>query len=144
MQTLNADTTATGRFKSAINRHADTAEALASPGALEINWKGWQSIIDECLIDWAKEPQQLEDEGIDAPSLELIFFALDLAAFFRDQGWAAPQRVVPSGDGGIVFKNQTGGRLEEIEIGATGTVEIIGFENAKLIYRLRMSEASGS
>ena len=141
MQALNADATTTGSINSVSKTCAAPAEALASPGFLEIDTEGWRTVIIEPLSDWARDPMQLEDEGVDAPSQELISFALDVAMFLRDQGWRAPHRVVPSGDGGIVFKRQVGDFLEEIEFGATGTIEMFCFEKSKIIYRRRMFEA---
>lgn len=116
---------------------AASDEGLATPPP-HVDADGWRKVINEPLIDWARNPDQLEDEGILPPSKDVIQLALNFAMYWRDKGSPAPDYVIPDGDGGIVFKRTAGDVTETIEIGAEGTVEIIGFRGHKIIKRKRL------
>lgn len=137
MQTLERDTTVTGQRVETISpTRVVKEEALASSS--RIDKEGWRIVINEPLIDWGRDPSQLEDEGIDAPSKSVIDFANQLALILRDEGSPAPNRVIPSGDGGIVFKWSTGNRLETLEIHADYSIEFIVFHGSEIITRQKI------
>lgn len=108
---------------------------LSDSDLKKINAEGWRRTINEPLIDWGRDPSQLEDEGIDPPSREIVTRASQFAMFLRDQNVAPPDRVIPNGDGGIVFKRSVGEYLETIEIGADGSIEIIVFRESEIVTR---------
>lgn len=76
----------------------------------------WQTIIDEKLIEWGADPIQSDDDGTCPPSREAISCAVALAVAFRDKGFLAPTKVVPTGDGGIVFERRPNNLYERIEV----------------------------
>ena len=82
--------------------NADLARTYHEPDNIER--RGWDSMIDDCLLEWARDPTKLEDDDVVAPSARVIHRACRVALDLRDAGWAAPLRVVPDGEGGICFE----------------------------------------
>lgn len=97
--------------------------------------KAWQEAIDTMLFSWLCDPAQLADEDIDAPSGSIIRLAIDLAEKFRDQGLAAPDRVVPDPNGGIVFERRERDISEVFHVWDDGSVEYMRFEGNRLVER---------
>src|SRR5258708_172113 len=86
--------------------------------------ESWQVVIDESLARWLADPSCLEDEGIVPPSVETIHHACKIALALRDEGLLAPKRIVPNGEGGIVFERRAGSLFEAIELDADGSLEV--------------------
>jgi hypothetical protein len=98
----------------------------------------WRQLIDHPLIDWWKDPEQLNDDGMVAPSRERIEQAIDIAMGFCDSGDAAPVRVVPDGYGGIVFEFRAGLNAASLRISDSGDVEFVVFESDALVSRRKV------
>lgn len=111
---------------------ADDDSLAVSAEEREANRQGWQRIIDSTLIEWGRDPAQLEDEGVTAPAGAIIDRANELAMIFRDKGWVPPKRVVTSPDGGIVFERWHGPVLEQIEVAENGEILVALFEHSRL------------
>lgn len=137
------DTTVLGEVERVSDTEAAKEEALTESVQVEmtplsgsdlkkINAEGWRRTINEPLIDWGRDPSQLEDDGIDPPTTAIVTLASRFAMFLRNEGLPAPDRVIPSGDGGIVFKRSVGEYLETIEIGADASIQIIVFHGSKI------------
>lgn len=122
----------------AITPQSSATAREISPEKRKMFAEGWTNIINEPLIDWGKDPSQLEDEGIEAPSRALITFVSEYAMCLRRFGWPPPLRVVPSGDGGIVFELKSGPYFQSIEFDEDGTIELITFKDSKLVSRLEL------
>ena len=91
------------------------------------------------LLGWLKDPAQLEDDGIDAPSDVIIRLSLDVAEHFARESLPPPQRLVPDPNGGIVFERHEGGYSEIIHVWDDGEVEWQLFHRASLIDRSPLS-----
>lgn len=98
---------------------------------------GWQTVLEKWLWAWERDPSQLEDDGIIAPSRETIERAADVAQRLRDLGLLAPRRVAATGDGGIVFAWETKPVLSTLEIDPDGSLEVAVFQNARVVSRQR-------
>ena len=61
------------------------------------------AIIERQLAEWARDPAQLQEDDLTAPSAATIARLLSVAVSLRDHGAGPPARVVPTGDGGIAF-----------------------------------------
>jgi hypothetical protein len=94
----------------------------------------WQELIEQ-LSAWARDPQQLSDEHVEAPSGRMIQLAMDVAAVMRDRSVEAPDRVVPNGDGSIVFRWRSRDFTWSLELDADGSMETSLMEENKLVCR---------
>lgn len=95
----------------------------------------WQKLIDHKLLDWLRDPSQLEDDGIDAPSETIIRLSLDLAEDCRDQGLPVPDSIVPDPNGGVVFERREGNESEVLHVWDDKTVEYMRFHGTRLVER---------
>ena len=50
---------------------------------LAADYDTWKSLIDATLLNWLNDPQQLEDDGFDAPTKTRIRASLDVAESFH-------------------------------------------------------------
>ena len=98
----------------------------------------WKALEDQ-LLQWENNPQQLEDEGLTSPSLPIIQLARATAAGMRERGLSVPARVVPNGEGGIVFEGRSGKSFERVEINQDGAVEWATFLDGRLLSRQRFT-----
>ncbi len=95
----------------------------------------WQEAIDYRLIEWGRDPSQLEDEGVEPPTGQTIRLAIELAQAFRDAGLRPPDSVVPDPNGGIVFERREKGVCEVLHIWDDGTREYCRFQGTRLVER---------
>ena len=101
----------------------------------------WQKLIDCPLRQWQRDPSQLEDDDLQAPSSDAIRQAIRLAERLRDQGLPVPTRVVPDAHAGIVFEREVGRLFESYRISADGSAEFCEFEDCRLVKRMPLSLA---
>lgn len=97
--------------------------------------ESWQEAIDRKLIEWGLASTPLEDTGVDRPTKETIQRAIRLAETFRDEGFPAPESVVPDPNGGIVFERREGDVAEVCHVWDDGTTEYQRFEGTRLVER---------
>src|SRR5437588_499127 len=75
----------------------------------------WQGFLEK-LQEWTRDPMQFEDDGLHAPSADVIERACRVAIMCRDLDWPPPMRVVPTGAGGVIFEHSSGDIYETLEI----------------------------
>ena len=102
----------------------------------ERNRAGWQVMIDERLVEWGRNPNQFDEEDFVAPDAEVLERACRIAMCWRDDGWPAPLRVVPDGEGGIAFERRSGSVFEALTINSDGTTELVVFRDCVLESRV--------
>lgn len=131
--------TITGGGISVVDTGAADDQSLAfDVEQRERNRTGWQQIIDGKLIEWGRDPSQLDDEDVTPPSGTAISNACGLATCGMDNDVSPPHRVVPNGDGGIVFERWDGPTFATIEIFEDGSIELCHFDDGKLVSRKRI------
>lgn len=113
------------------------SEARITPdyGKREEALPRWQALIEDQLLEWGRDPSQLEDDETQSPSKEIIAWAISLASLLSRENYAAPTRIVPDAHGGIVFELQDKGLLESIRLSADGSAEYCAFVDARLVDR---------
>ena len=99
----------------------------------------WDRFIDNTLTEWGRDPSEIQDAGIDAPSSATISQAIDLARRLRDLRLPAPTSVVPDPNGGIVFRRQAQDVSEEYHIWDDGVVEYLCFQGPRLVRRQKIA-----
>lgn len=93
----------------------------------------WNRLIDFKLIEWARDPSQLEDDDLTAPAETVLRRAIDFACELRDDGRPAPESVVPTGVGGIAFSRRSGAVFEQFEVHADCSITFDRFEDCRLV-----------
>lgn len=96
----------------------------------------WDSIIDHKLIEWGRETEAFQVEGLIAPTSEAIGRACELVRAMRYEGWSLPTGVIPDGEGGIVFENRHGAFYQRVEIDEHGGMSFVTFQDATLVSRV--------
>lgn len=97
----------------------------------------WQQVIDEKLVEWGRYPAQLAEPDLIPPTDSAIRSAVRIAMDMRDASPSHPPplRVVPDGDGGVVFERWEGSSSESIEIHGDGGAEYVQIRNHRVIQR---------
>lgn len=120
------------------------ANAVARPEAAQphngssTECERWRAVVGSRLAEWQENPAVLEDEAVEAPRLEIIQWAAQVAMDLRAAGLPAPQRVAATGDGGIVFVRQEGPVCSTIEVASDRSVELVVVEDSRLVSRRRL------
>jgi len=65
----------------------------------------------------------------------MLRLAMDVAAVLRDRNVEAPDRVIPNGDGGIVFRWRSCDFTWSLELEADGSMETSLMEENRLVCR---------
>jgi hypothetical protein len=130
MITASASAFISDPLPQAVATHAATESPVTRDSRQQ-----WQRLINYRLIEWRYNPSLLDEEGTVTPSKDTIQFAIDLATQMSETGMAAPTRIVPDVNGGIVFERKGKDHFESLRISAHGSVEHRVFENCRLVYR---------
>lgn len=109
-------------------------QLLASPPTQIAAWRArWDELVDSYLIEWGRDPSRFDGEEIVPPTEASIGRACEVAGLCRDGAWPPPLRVVPDGEGGVVFERRVGDIFESLEILADGRVELNTFKDCRLL-----------
>lgn len=112
---------------------ATPSSRSSSPEA--VNREAWQHLIDRRLIEWGRDRDRFEDEGIDVPTSNTVQRAIELAQRLRDAGLAAPNSVAHDANGGIVFERRENEVIEVFYVWDDGAIEYQYFHGTRLIER---------
>ena len=130
MSVASMETTLMGRITRYVGTGAASDRSLVSPRRYG---RGWDAMISQ-LLQWSDDPAEAgDDDGFDPPSYTAIGQALELARAWRDAEMVPPLRVLPDGEGGIAFERREGPSFKSLRVSADGTVELLAFENSRLI-----------
>lgn len=94
------------------------------------------------LANWREVAGQRDDDGQLMPSLSAITVSSRLLSQFRDpeKFEGPPSRMVPDGDGGIVFEYRLEpNSIATFEIDSCGRCEFIEIENRRIVMRKQLS-----
>ncbi len=105
------------------------------------NRDAWQRMIDDYLIEWGRNPEQLadEEEGLEAPTEDALRSAIEHARNNAEKALPAPLRVVSDGDGGISFERRDGDWHQSLDILPDGTAELVTIKNYCFVDRILVS-----
>lgn len=114
-------------------RETEIADDLTLSGSARTEGyrDAWNSFVNQ-LIGWGTCPHELEDDGIEAPSVQVIQTACELAMAMRDESLVPPDHILTNGNGGIVFERKTGTTLKTIEIEPDGSIDLTIYKNGRL------------
>jgi hypothetical protein len=94
----------------------------------------WQRAIEK-LTEWARNPKELEDDGLAPPSAEIVQRAIAFAQAAQQAGYPPPTSVVPDPNGGIIFERTQDNQTEEYHFWDDGTIDYCRFEGTRLVER---------
>ena len=134
MQGLKQSETISEPGSSVIDTRAVDEDVLSS-GESHQERLAWERLIDGQLFGWVRNPEQLEDDDIEAPSRAAISAAYELALKMRDKKDPAPSRIAPDSEGGIVFEHREGRDFQTYEIHEDGSIEYLAFHDSQLVDR---------
>lgn len=103
-------------------------------GRAVISREQWRSAILQ-LLEWLREPSQLEDDGIEAPTGTIIRLALDVAEKHMRLGYVGPDSIAPDPNGGVVFSRTEHGVSELIYVWDDGKIEYMQLKGSELLQR---------
>ena len=101
----------------------------------EVDRLAWQRVMDSHLKEWQENPVQFEDEGREPPVPEILPVVAEVAAALRDRGVEPPLRVVPNGEGGVVFEWRDSPYYWSLEVEKAGSLALAVFRNSRLVCR---------
>jgi hypothetical protein len=79
------------------------ADSLADANTKEARKEGWKRTQD-VLLDWLRDGIPQIDQELKAPTKEAITEGLKISWSMSDSLAVPPSRVVPNGEGGLVFE----------------------------------------
>ncbi len=108
-------------------------DGLASrPEPAPPDGRGWAACL-ATLREWITAASTWDEDGVVPPSPQTIRFAMRFAARLRDEGTPGPTRVVPDGEGGLVFERREGRLFETFTVTAGTTVELDRYRDSRLL-----------
>ena len=72
---------------------SNLADDLRGEAESTCNEENWKATIDQKLIEWGRDPTQLDDDGTITPSKQTIQFAIALAWMWRNMGLPARREL---------------------------------------------------
>jgi hypothetical protein len=95
----------------------------------------WRDLIEHTLERWLQNPDQLADEGVDAPSRTILRLAIDYAERLQEGGVPPPDTIVPDASGGIVFERRQNGAAAVLHFWDDGEIDFQLFDGDRLVWR---------
>lgn len=135
MTTLNTPSFLSSDILQEAKTTAATADTLIDIAAVDKSRADWGRIMDDCIIEWGKNPPGSDEDDFEPPALPIIDLARDIVRIFQDRGLVAPQRVVPDGTGGIAFEFTEGDSFTTLQIYEDRSVELLLFKDCQLVER---------
>jgi hypothetical protein len=131
-----AEDTLTGPAESPVRTGALGDEGLVATKPIEVAFReAWRQMLEKVsMMRFVRYPD-LEAEGLQPPTKTAIVRSLAVIQALANLGTLPPpMRVLPSGEGGIVFERwDDKENVERIEILSTGEAELSLFSGAKRI-----------
>lgn len=110
------------------------ADAQLVSTAADFHKRQWAIWLDDYLIEWGQRPELVADGELRPPTQAALSAACRIAMEWADNT-PAPHRIIPDGEGGLVFEWRSDNRFVSAEITATGSCEFLTFDDGRLIAR---------
>ena len=115
-----------------VKTRVDTKLAMMSNPLGEDQYQQEWDLIETKLIEWGRDPSQLDEEGTTTPSVDTIQLAIETASRLSRDCDPAPTRVVPDVHGAIVFELQGRNTFESLHVQPDGRIEHRFFRDHRL------------
>lgn len=141
MATAEAETLV-GPAQTPVRTGALSDEGLMAAKPLEVAFReAWRQTLEKVsMMRFVRFPD-LEAEGLLPPTGRAISKAIAITNCMLTYGsFPPPMRVLPNGEGGIVFERwDEKGNSERMEFSAAGQAELSAFQGSKLVARNSMT-----
>lgn len=111
---------------------ADEGILALNAAEAKVNVESWKNVIEDRLVEWGRQRTVCDEEGFISPSSIAVDTAIEIARTLQGNH-SPPTRVVPNGEGGIVFEKEINSSFTAIEIFETGSFEVRSFLDCRLI-----------
>ncbi|GMU82709.1 MAG: hypothetical protein IT450_15500 [Phycisphaerales bacterium] len=115
----------------------DGIREYETTSVLQRRREAWRRLIDFTLVEWGRDPQAMEDDDVIPPSQNSVSHSIRLASQLAENDAPPPTRVVPNGDGGIVFERIRGEIAETIEVESDGSLYFTLCQGSRLVHRAK-------
>lgn len=114
---------------------AVTTALIYQRSAAEQNAASWQKIIHEYLLDWCLRGMPELEDDLQPPTRDTLVAAIQVADKMRAVGAPPPSRVLPNGEGGIIFERFVYPQqiYQAFEIFKDLTTELRTYKDSKLV-----------
>ena len=130
MSAFSTETTLSGREQRPFVSGAAADASLVSSDA---SADGWLRCIQE-LRTWLKAiPRAWQTDGIEPPNRSTLNIAIEVAHASRRDGIPDPIRVLPDGEGGVIFERREGPVYETLTIAADGEALMEHYREGRLV-----------
>lgn len=106
--------------------------------ALTATTSAWDAIDRRLDAEFLPRAGQSDADGYLEPVVEVVHLAREAVAELRDAGTAAPSRVVPNGEGGLVLEWSCGERFHTLEFDADRQIEFVSLDRQRVAFRQRL------
>jgi hypothetical protein len=126
--------TVSDQASASLQTRAAEDDLLVSKTEAQQHRDGWDRIIDRYLIEWGRDPSSLQEDGMTAPTPEILALAIRVARDLQrqDPPAPAPLRVVLDGEGGVSFERRDNSWLLTLNVLADRTIEWAAFKDCRL------------
>lgn len=93
------------------------------------SWNSCQAVLQR----WIGEVGTWDEDGLVPPSKQTIQFAMKLIGRLRGMEFECPTRVVPDGEGGLVFERRNSTSFKAIRVRSDDIIEFYNFQDSQLI-----------
>ena len=99
------------------------------------NSSGWQKVIDEELLNWCVQGLPDLEDDLQPPTRDVLVAAIEVAEKMRSLGAPPPSRLVPNGEGGVIFERYVYPQqiYQAFEIFKDLTTELRTYKDSKLV-----------
>jgi hypothetical protein len=101
--------------------------------------EAWRAVIDERLKAWQQSPEELDEDGLEPPSAEIFPLVEEVALVLKEQGVDPPLRIVPNGEGGVMFEWRHPPFFWSLDVEKDGSMALSVFRNSRLVSRHQLS-----
>jgi hypothetical protein len=113
------------------------SQSLGEPRTEE-DLRGWQAINDRLKV-LEQHPAEFDEEGLEPPSADVFPLVDEVALVLENRGVSPPLRVVPNGEGGVVFEWRDHPFFWSLDVEKEGGLALSIFRNARLVSRHQLS-----
>jgi hypothetical protein len=118
-----------GALLDAVPTSVDVASPILHRDGPEFAaYQAWQRVIDHQLSEWGRDPGQLEDDGLDPPSPEIIQRSIDLSGVFKNWAIRLPPVFTPIQKAGLYLNVATRTSLRSFISGKMGRLITVVFK----------------